>query len=122
VLKGYKIHQEQIENVARTLRESTQTRHPKSLPAGCAGKKKPILINRITGSTVHSPRTTVWETGAKKGLLTNVQTDSFPGTIAPGHTGPVMWCRRCGEGFPVLDFLYTKKTGLCISCWEAKVV
>jgi hypothetical protein len=27
-------------------------------------------------------------------------------------------CIRCGSCMPIMDFLYTKKTGLCISCWE----
>jgi hypothetical protein len=30
-------------------------------------------------------------------------------------------CFRCGDAFPVTDFLYTKETGLCIQCWEAKI-
>jgi formylmethanofuran dehydrogenase subunit E len=31
-------------------------------------------------------------------------------------------CRSCGENFTELDFAYTKKTGLCIPCWEIGVV
>jgi hypothetical protein len=119
VLKGYKIHQEQIENVARTLKEFTQPRRPGYLMAGRPVKRKQRLISRTTGNAGCLQRNIVWETGAAKGPVTDLQIDPIPGTEAPVLTGPVLWCRRCGEGFPVMDFLYT---GLCISCWEAKVV
>jgi formylmethanofuran dehydrogenase subunit E len=41
---------------------------------------------------------------------------------APAHRAllPVQ-CFRCGDAFPETDFLYTKKSGLCISCWERKI-
>jgi len=29
-------------------------------------------------------------------------------------------CFVCGDHFPVTDFLYTKKSGLCIACWEKR--
>ncbi|HTY52907.1 MAG TPA: hypothetical protein VMB35_06910 [Methanomicrobiales archaeon] len=31
-------------------------------------------------------------------------------------------CRRCGDIFPLLDFYYTQKTGLCIPCWEENAI
>ncbi|MDP3563667.1 MAG: hypothetical protein Q8R70_04185, partial [Methanoregula sp.] len=86
------------------------------------GKRKPALNGGITGSAVRSPRNIVWGTGAVKGPVTYGLTDTFPGTEAPGHTGTAIQCFRCGDGFSVTDYLYTKKTGLCISCWEARVV
>jgi hypothetical protein len=122
VLKGYKIHQEQIANVARTLKESTQRLRPEPLTIAHAGKRKPATKSGTTGSAVHSPRNIVWGTGAVKGSVTNVQTDTPPGTEETGQITPAIQCFRCGDGFPVTDFLYTKKTGLCIPCWEAKVV
>jgi formylmethanofuran dehydrogenase subunit E len=30
-------------------------------------------------------------------------------------------CVRCGDAFPKADFEYTKKSGMCISCWEIKI-
>ena len=124
VLKGCKIHLEQIENVARTLKESTRTRRPDPLPAGRTGNRKPVQQNSgITDSAGHSRvRNTVWATGAVKGPVTDVPTYTSSGTDSPELNLPVIRCFRCGDGFPVLDFLYTKKTGLCISCWETKVV
>ena len=124
MLKSCKIHQEQIEKVARTLRESTQIRRPGPLPAGRTGKRKTVQQKSgITDSAGRSRvRNTIWATGAVKGSVMDVQAEAVPETYAPGYTGPVMWCHHCGTGFPVLDFLYTKKTGLCISCWETKVV
>ncbi len=122
MLKGYKIHQEQIENVARTLRESTQRMRPDPLTVGRTGKRKPVLNGGITSSTARSPSTTVWGTGAVKGPVTDVQNNTPYEMEMPGFSVPAIRCFRCGDGFPVTDFLYTKKTGLCISCWETKVV
>jgi hypothetical protein len=123
VFKGYKIHQEQIENVKRTLKEFCQTRQPEPSPAGRTGMLKPVLekgiINRVRRSRV---RNTVWETGLEKGPVTDMPADMSPGTEAQGHTATVIRCFRCGDGFPVSDFQYTKKTGLCISCWEIELV
>jgi len=31
-------------------------------------------------------------------------------------------CRRCGDIFPLLDFYYTQKTGLCIPCREENAI
>jgi len=33
---------------------------------------------------------------------------------------PTIRCFRCGERYPVTDFLRTKKSGLCESCWKPK--
>jgi len=37
------------------------------------------------------------------------------------HSIPAIRCFRCGESFPVTDFISTKKSGLCIPCWERKI-
>ncbi len=31
-------------------------------------------------------------------------------------------CIRCSARIPAMDFLYTKKTGLCIPCWEEQEI
>jgi|GEM_PF-4515445 hypothetical protein len=41
-------------------------------------------------------------------------------TIREVHYTVAIPCRRCGEQYPLSDFYYTKKTGLCIPCWEEK--
>jgi formylmethanofuran dehydrogenase subunit E len=46
--------------------------------------------------------------------------ENLPGRARQKITA--MRCHRCGEEFPLLDFHYTKKSGLCIPCWETKVV
>jgi hypothetical protein len=35
---------------------------------------------------------------------------------------PAMQCIECNDRFPLMDYLYTKKTGLCIRCWEEKEI
>jgi hypothetical protein len=40
---------------------------------------------------------------------------------APGQLGFATRCTQCGGSFPEPDYLYTEKTGLCISCWESRV-
>jgi hypothetical protein len=37
------------------------------------------------------------------------------------HSIPELRCFRCGGAFPVTDFLRTKKSGLCVPCWDRKI-
>ena len=123
MFKGYRIHQEQLANVARSLKELSVTRLPDPQPLVRSGKNRAKPKTRMTGRTA-SPRVhkTVWETNPLKGSVKHVPAEIQPRTKAPGSLDPVNRCLRCGEDFPANDFLYTKKTGLCISCWVAKVI
>jgi hypothetical protein len=123
VLKSYKIHEEQIANVARELQEIYQTRRPFTLPPGRSGKGKVKQKNEKTGNQprlrVSKP---VWETGPVEGLTPDVRNDQFLKMKTPNGVVTAVRCFRCGINFPVPDFHYTKKSGLCIDCWEELVV
>jgi len=123
VLKSYKIHEEQIANVAKELKELYYTRRPDSWPPGSCGKGnenqkkgKAGIIQRLK---VHK---TIWETGPVEGPATHGQNELLPKMETPGRTVTAIRCFRCGTDFPVADFHYTKKSGLCIDCWEELVV
>ena len=123
MFKGYRIHQEQLANVARNLKELSVTRLPDPQPSVRSGKGRAKTKTGMTGRTA-SPRVrkTVWKTDTLKEPVKHLPADILYGTEAHGSMAPVNRCLRCGEDFPGTDFLYTKKTGLCISCWEAKVI
>lgn len=123
VLKGYRIHEEQIRSVARFFQELYQVRRPDSLQAGGAvtGNGKPA--DGKTGSASRMRvRKTVWETGPVEGSAMEGRNDLVPEMEIPVHTITAIRCHRCGVDFPVADFLYTQKCGLCIDCWEEMVV
>ena len=54
------------------------------------------------------------------------ETTSMPdseGILQSGEQGnSVLRCLLCGDSFPLMDFYYTQKTGLCIVCWERNVI
>jgi hypothetical protein len=61
--------------------------------------------------------------GKRTGSALNLKKgNTSPSREFSGHQVPAIRCFRCGEKFPVTDFYYTKKSGLCIPCWEVKGV
>jgi hypothetical protein len=123
VLKGYRIHEEQIRNVARSFRELYHARRPDLQPArrpGTANVKQP---HGKTGSASRvQVGKTVWETGPAERSMGEDQNNLLPNMETPGRTITAIRCYRCGVDFPVADYLYTKKSGLCIDCWEEMVI
>jgi hypothetical protein len=123
VLKGYKIHEEQIRNVARYFQELYQARRPDSLQTRGADIGNEKHTDGKAGSTLPvRVRKTVWQTRPVEGSVLEGQNDLVPKMETPGHTITAIRCYRCGVDFPVADFLYAKKSGLCIDCWEEMVV
>ncbi len=123
LLKGYRIHEEQIGNVARHFQELYQARRPDTRQDSRAGTGN---VNQTEGKTGTASRmrvrNIVWETSPVEGSETEGQEDLVPEMETPGRTITAIRCCRCGIDFPVADFLYTKKSGLCIDCWEEMVV
>jgi hypothetical protein len=123
VLKGYRIHEEQIRNVARNFRELYHARRPDLQPAGRTGRGDVKQPNRKTGSASRvQVGKTVWETGPMEGSGAEGQDNLLLEMETPGRTISAIRCYRCGVDFPVADYLYTKKSGLCIDCWEEMVI
>jgi hypothetical protein len=123
VLKGYKIHEEQIRNVAKNFKELYQARRPDPMPAGYAGKGTIKKTDGKTGSALQlRVQKTIWETSPVENLTRERTNDLLPKMENPGRAVMAIRCDRCGIDFPVADFLYTKKSGLCIDCWEEMVI
>jgi hypothetical protein len=123
MLKSYRIHQEQIENVRKNLIDIYNTPLVDPQPAGRPGRGRPRSKSGAKDPESRSRAgKIVWGTGAVKGPVTDMPAEGFPGNALSGPRVPAMLCPACSSYFPVSDFLYTKKSGLCISCWEEKVV
>ena len=123
MLKGYKIHEDQIANIARNLKEHYHTRRPDSRLPGSSSKGNKQQKNEKTASALHMQVSkTVWEIGPVKRSVMDGQEDLLPKMETPGRTVTAIRCFRCGVDFPEADFLYTKKSGLCIDCWEENVL
>jgi len=123
VLKGYKIHDEQIANIARELKEHNHTRRPDSRLPGRSSKGNKQQKNDKTGSALHMQvRKTLWKTSPVEGPVMDGKGHMVPRMEAPDRTVTAIRCFRCGIDFPVADFFYTQKSGLCIDCWEEIVL
>jgi hypothetical protein len=122
VLKSYKIHVEQIAKIAREFKERYHVRRPDS-PRSVREEGN---VQEQSGKNLSPPRLrvrkTIWETGPVKGLVSEGPDSLLPKMETPGRTVTAIRCFRCGVDFPVPDFLYTKKSGLCIDCWEEMVI
>lgn len=122
VLKGYRIHEDHIRNVARTFVELYHTRRPHLLPAGHAGKKLKQGSETALGTTHTRVSKTIWGAGPVQEAATHEHDEKNHDPIIPPSPITAVRCYHCGVNFPVADFLYTKRSGLCIDCWEEMVV
>ena len=115
MLKSNRIHEEQIESISRAMKELYHVRRT----------ELPVLhTNRFRAGAIGCAGLGVsHQANPSAGTLPENQCDG--NTISPAGLSqrnlPAIRCLRCGDAFPVTDFLYTKKTGLCILCWEAKI-
>ena len=122
VLKSYKIHEEQIAHVARDLKELCHKRRD-AKSSGCSDTENGKQKNETAGSSQHLRiRKTIWETGPVEGPVMDGKNNLVPKMETPGRIVTAIRCFRCGVDFPVADYLYTKKSGLCIDCWEEMVL
>jgi hypothetical protein len=122
-LKGYRIHEDQVRNVARHFREMYHIRRTRG-----SGGKKERGADTCPGGTVSAGALsqdsggTRWVTGTIQGPLIYSPGEETPSWKSPGSLVRAIRCSRCGTLFPLADFLYTRKSGLCIDCWEAQVI
>jgi hypothetical protein len=121
-LKGYRIHEDQVRDVARYFREMYQVRQQRGAAKNNSGNKA-YLKEAVPGCTPAScPGRVRWVTGTERGPLIYSPGENTPDWKTPGSSMRAIHCSRCGTLFPLADFLYTGKSGLCIDCWEAQVI
>ena len=121
MLESFKVHSERVESIAKSLKDlshspGTSVAQGKILPG--PGSQHPIRYQKAAG--IIASRT--YSLGAGT-CNARSSPEPRPGTDCPepeGHSMPAIRCFRCGDEFPVTDFLYTKKSGLCIPCWEKR--
>jgi len=93
MISSYRIHQEQILKVAESLNAPYQ--------------KKTGKVSIVAEKTKSAPKRPVPAHRTRPAVQKPTQQ---PETECR--------CHQCNAGIPKMDYLYTQKTGLCISCWE----
>jgi hypothetical protein len=122
VLKTCKIHEEQITNMAGDLKERYHTRRPYSQSRGSSGSGNIKQKNGNAGRALSlRVQKTTWKAGPVERSVMEGQNNLLPIMETPGQEFTAIHCYRCGIVFPVADFHYTQKSGLCIDCWEDMV-
>ena len=113
----YRTHQEQIQKVEQSLKAPFQIRTVDPNPYERTGtenrqvkRPEPDGISQIQKSFGH-------EVENAGGALSDKQI-RLDSKNSLRHPVSAIKCLRCNACMPEMDFLYTKKTGLCISCWE----
>ena len=122
--KSYRLHEEQLAGIARSIKQVYRRPHIESIAnthgfiTGDGPQAKPHTAGLSMVISGRISRTIPEISRSVKGI-------TYPGS-AP-DSAPVrrmvtsFKCFQCGDAFPPLDFQYTKKSGLCIPCWEAKI-
>jgi len=121
-LKGYRIHEEQVRNIAQCFRELYHIRRT-GRQAPARNKKEPKDTAGSESGAFWAPHDGhVWVTGTVRGPILYSPEENPSSWKSPGSMKRAVRCVQCGIDFPVADFLYTKKSGLCIDCWEKQVI
>ena len=108
ILTSFGVHHEQIQHPNESM----------SVMNSLRGDRKPKIMQGCI--SVYREQSAIVP-GTSGNRMGTVPETSAPVPECERPKMPGIRCRQCGEMFPVLDFHYTKKTGLCIPCWEAKV-
>jgi hypothetical protein len=109
VISSYRIHQEQIKKVEESLRapyRRTRTGQGVYEIPGWATvqEKQPLARGSIQLR--------------QQSMLRGKRSQKPESPNLPPPPVPAMRCVRCNSRIHEMDYLYTKKTGLCIPCWE----
>jgi formylmethanofuran dehydrogenase subunit E len=113
MFRSHRIHEEQIKKSAQNLKALYQIRNTGSATTESSGL---AVQQAIRPEKSH---------GKDRGATGNLSMDNrhiqSPEAFTPPSI-PARRCKKCNARIPAIDFLYTKKTGLCIPCWEEQVV
>ena len=116
MITSYRVHQDQIRHLKQFLKIIYSAR---PAPAAREGEDEPSVPAEEGRSRQEpvQPSPPVSDADAWS------EASSMVGTVLvqaepDGNPGPVPRCRRCGYSYPLMDYFYTQKTGLCIPCWE----
>jgi hypothetical protein len=121
--KAYRMHGEQIASIAQTMKELYHVRRIDSdktgrSESGGATRSLHTVLDKAGVNSQLTGRAMSKKRRPSRGSLQSVSTTDSP---VVQEAGSSIQCFLCGDNFPETDFHYTKKSGLCISCWERKI-
>jgi hypothetical protein len=121
MIKFQRLHDEQIKKVAQSLKAPYHARNTESGKQEISGAVRTQIKSPEPAGTSQMLQLKSRSRSRKNtGMAPKDSRDERP--LPQLNPVAVMQCIQCGDRFPVTDFLYTKKTCICISCWERKVV
>jgi hypothetical protein len=109
MFSSHRIHEEQIKKSTQSLKALYQVRNAESVRDEKSG---------MVRSQVRQPEKSHYNYGESTSPASDYSRDKKLPLDLSSPQIPAMRCIRCNARIPVTDFLYTKKTGLCIPCWE----
>jgi len=120
MMKLQRMHDEQIKKIAQSLKAPYSVRKTDSIISETSREvSKQITRPENAENNPISQKKSRAHKSRVMGPTGNPEKQMLPERSL--KTVPDIQCIRCGDRFPVTDFLYTKKTCLCISCWETEV-
>lgn len=109
MFRSHRIHEDQIKKTAQALKAPYQVRNTVSVTAENSGLAVQQVIKPVES---HGK-----ERGCSGNLLMDNRHKQSPEALSASSI-PAIRCKKCNARIPTTDFLYTKKTCLCIPCWE----
>ena len=120
MLKSYRLHEEQLANIAQALKQMYHLMHINSIAnSGTSGTREIERVQSLDSFQISDAQGLKVGTNQKKNRSAEKwgSRKSVPDPVHFERETSVK-CSQCGETFPYIDFLYTEKSGLCIICWE----
>jgi len=124
MVKPNRIHEQQLASIAQTMKDLYHVRRVDSI------LRIDMSENHTATRSVQKDVGRVGDNPQLMGSTRPKNSRPFKGSIPP-ESAPEsalvqrelssIKCFRCGDEFPQRDFLYTERSGLCISCWESKI-
>jgi hypothetical protein len=109
MFSSHRIHEDQIKKAAQSLKALYHIRNTGFATTESSG----LAVQQV----IRPEKSQGNERGATLNLSMDDRHNQSPDAFTTSPI-PDRQCKKCNARIPAIDFLYTKKTCLCIPCWE----